>query len=1554
VRGVFDSLEGVRRALAVAAALALSVGGLVVAPSVSPPAQAAPAAGTPPDACADLLATGSCTIAYAEFPDGATVVVPASVASVVLLIAGGSGGGGGSGWSGDGIGGAGALVFGELDLGGDRTLVVQPGDHGEGTGRGWADGGEGGEGAGSYADGARGGGATAVAFASEGIDHPFAVAGGGGGGGGNVSYQNDTPSGGGGGGVGGAVNPDGADGSKYGAANGAGGSGGGADRPEGQAGGDGAGQGFNGSVGGGGGGGGYRHGGAGGEEGHIATCNARGVCPPNAMPGAGGGGGAGDSYDDGRLRRPAEVPGLLSAPPGAGSVTISIGEPEVFGCIPSDLAQPFSIPAGVDSYDVLIAGGAGSRGSNGAGQEGSGALVVGTLDVRGIDLLYYLVGCDPSHDGYGYGSPGASGSGAWGSNSGGGGGGASLIISGDGTEAALVAAGGGGGAGGDAFCLGSLCDFTGGKGGSGGGAPGGRQPYAGQPGSGTDAPSGGCAGCMTQGGHPYGDGGSGSSSSVAGGGGGGGAGYPQGGDGGNSSDRRAGGGGGAGSSFVGSRMSDSSVFASGSSASGFIVLIPRHRPVTSLTVEKVVTGAAAAFGTGPFAVRTTCAAGGTQYYDRTLPLSVSQPAVFADVPAQTTCDVVEVATGGATVPAAPVSVSVGTVPQTVALSNAFALAPLAIALESVVPGGVAFDLGTLSTRVSCEFDGRPIALPAGGVVDFVGSATWNAIAVQTLQVPVGAVCSVAQRAPLGDPDIAIVPASVAVPAGGGRIDVTDSYALVSLEVGKSTTGSGTAPAGATYPVEAACTFGGAPVTLASSVVEVAAGSTAVLPGLPRGASCTLTESDSHGAVATTYSPSRTVVAGSVARADVENRFEAGGLHVSVSLTGEGAGWVSAALAVDVLVECTQPGDSTPSFSQTFAVPATGGAISASPDVGSTCTIAETATAGATEVGYPLGTSVVVPGVGAASLEVVNRLDVADVVVESVNTGAGSDFANAASRAVVDGCAFEGLASGYAASIDFGAFGGSGTARGIAVGAECDVVQTAGTGAAVSFAQSGGAPSSAVPDGIRVTVAAAGPTTVTIENDFALGALAVTNTLTGDAAWASNASFTVEVECTFNGEPIARIGPAGVATLEFDSDGALLPGPGATALQSLVVGAVCSALESAAGGATVAYVPAGAGRSGDVVVPGVIAIGNDFPATRLTLDVAIGGNDAAAHADAEFLLQTVCAFNGVVLGPAPGGVNPRAEVALADGQNAVYELLPVGAECETTELTTHHATQVLPSTGRRATLGAAATAFSFTNVFDVAPLRVRQVVTGDGAAEYGLAQTYTAEVECRYPDGALVALPDDGYVPLSASNGFVRELSVPAGASCRIFEPDDYRATQRTLSPDQTVTLGGIAVLEATTRFDLATITVETTAHGTEAATTAFDYSTACVWPGPDPGLREPVPLVDPADAGFSQGSGASRDIEVLMYAYCTVVEVDTAGALRLAVTAQGERVGLVADGADGDLLPPGAVTFAFENWLAGSLPITGAELRPLLVLAAALLLVGAALTGAAAVRRLLR
>lgn len=88
-----------------------------------------------------------------------------------------------------------------------------------------------------------------------------------------------------------------------------------------------------------------------------------------------------------------------------------------------------------------------------------------------------------------------------------------------------------------------------------------------------------------------------------------------------------------------------------------------------------------------------------------------------------------------------------------------------------------------------------------------------------------------------------------VTAGGAASGIT----LRSIAVTKQVTGDGVAPSG-TFPVTVTCTSGGSPVSGYPATAAIAAGQTKTFPGIPVGAQCTVTETDSRGATSVAYAP----------------------------------------------------------------------------------------------------------------------------------------------------------------------------------------------------------------------------------------------------------------------------------------------------------------------------------------------------------------------------------------------------------------------------------------------------------------------------------------------------------------------------------------------------------------------------------------------------------------------------------------------------------------------------------------------------------------------------
>ena len=268
--------------------------------------------------------------------------------------------------------------------------------------------------------------------------------------------------------------------------------------------------------------------------------------------------------------------------------------------------QSFTIPAGVTSITIDIAGASGGDGSN-TYTGGLGARVQGTIAVNPGDVLDIYVGgqganstvnvVTPSVAAFGHSLGGIAGEAAQGQASPGGGGGGSTAIVDTANQAILAEAGAGGGGGGGAYDSSGTAALNGSAGGNGGnaGAPIGNNGTSGANynanstggggGSGATTTAGGNGGTAgtgntagiagSAGGSNGGNGASTSNAYMAGGGGGGGGRYGGGGGGAGGEQNTSpyyssgGGGGGGGSSYVPPNGTSTSGWQSGN---GYVVI----------------------------------------------------------------------------------------------------------------------------------------------------------------------------------------------------------------------------------------------------------------------------------------------------------------------------------------------------------------------------------------------------------------------------------------------------------------------------------------------------------------------------------------------------------------------------------------------------------------------------------------------------------------------------------------------------------------------------------------------------------------------------------------------------------------------------------------------------------------------------------------------------------------------------------------------------------------------------------------------------------------------
>ncbi len=436
-----------------------------------------------------------------------------------------------------------------------------------------------------------------------------------------------------------------------------------------------------------------------------------------------------------------------------------------------------------------------------------------------------------------------------------------------------------------------------------------------------------------------------------------------------------------------------------------------------------------------------------------------------------------------------------------------------------------------------------------------------------------------------------------------------------------------------------------------------------------------------------------------------------------------------------------------------------------------------------------------------------------------------------------------------------------------------------------------------------------------------------------------------ITCTLDGAAIAELGPGGSVTLHFEADGTPVDGHARELLSELPIGASCVADETQDGGAsTVAYAPA---ATVTIAASTDVTITNTFPASAITIDATVGGNDAVAHENEPFTFELGCTFNDLPIGAPPNGPDQPRGFSLVGGGAETFGQLPVGAQCTVTEVDSRHATSVTPDIVQSAVIDGDGAAVGFTNTFDVASLTLTEFVTGAGAETYGDGQTFFARALCTYSDGTPAVLADDGIHWLDAGDDFSESFTVPVGSTCTARQPLQL-ATSQVVSPPVSIVLGQQHVVTITSEFDLGDLRTTKTALGDFALSLRFGFTVACSapardWPvegQPRSDERMVVPLNGGAATSFGLLSGGSRNVQVLDGASCTTTEVDSHDALRVDVVATGANAS--TSGTTGTVVvrssTPGLI--AMTNHMTGSLPATGADVLDLLLDATAMLMAG--------------
>lgn len=975
-----------------------------------------------------------------------------------------------------------------------------------------------------------------------------------------------------------------------------------------------------------------------------------------------------------------------------------------------------------------------------------------------------------------------------------------------------------------------------------------------------------------------------------------------------------------------------------------------------LEVNKLVTGEGAAYAPDSFELNVECtSAVGTWVEEDLDPIPITvvpgTPTVVPNLPYGAECTITEDdgVNGESELIVGEVTIDSEDPddPTTITAINRYDLSSIVIDKEVVSDAedqaGEPVVFGPFDGTVECTFLGEPVYADGYDADNPMTFELSDGDSVEFDGLPVGAECTVTetgagnassttvtvQHGPLGDPvvtdgvsaDLTLVGDIVGEPRNS--VTLTNTYDVGSIHLTKVVDGSGADEYGdGPFTFDVVCTFddgdGTGPQTVYDDTVSLGGDDPleVTIDNLPAGASCDITETDDAGATDSVVTPNPvTVGADETAEVTATNTFDVGGIAVDKVIDNNTELPDAAFGPFEVALACTYegaeleiPGGATQEL--TPGTPVNYGGL----PIGSECVVTETDDGGATDTtistpveGGDPGEAVV--GGDPAEVTVTNVFASGAITVDKAVTGDGAPYAQGPYEVTL-ACTFDGedleIPGGATQIITDGA---TVTYGGLPIGAECTVTesdQNQATSVTID-------PESVVvggEDGTETSVA------VDVTNTYDLGQFTVTKDVVGDGADFGTGPFTVEVACTFEG---ADVEIPGGATRTIEPDGTVT-------YADLPVGAECDISESDDYGATdVAIDPDTVTVPGEGDDPVEVTVTNTYDVGTIEVDKELAGLGTDIYPVGPFEVTLECTFEGEPI-EIPGGATRE----FMPDDPAVYEGLPVGAECTVTETGTFGATETTMTVGDGAPVdgtsadvvvpendedGPTSVTVTATNTFRTSPLLVRKTVDGDGAQyapdmpepPYTVDSIdelpYEVTLECTFDNGdeavdvPIVAGPTRKFGP-----GFpAAYFGIPDGSECTVTESDTGSATTVTVSPDMPVVINEDeqAVVDVTNTYDLGEFQVEKVVDGDGAqyGTGPFEVTAECTFEG------------TPIDMDAEAIGGATRTIapdEPATYgglpvgADCVVTETEPGGATSTTVSTT------VEDGEPGQVVVPGA------------------------------------------------
>jgi hypothetical protein len=696
-------------------------------------------------------------------------------------------------------------------------------------------------------------------------------------------------------------------------------------------------------------------------------------------------------------------------------------------------------------------------------------------------------------------------------------------------------------------------------------------------------------------------------------------------------------------------------------------------------------------------------------------------------------------------------------PGRVTLENYYLTGALEVT-KSVVGAGAGFGDGPFEVSLACERDGIAVDIAGGATRSLTAGGTAN----YTL-LPSGAECTLTETDPAGATSSRLLDADGTeltddVAAGTSftvvvdetvllddqaqpALEVENTFELASLAVTKTVESAavdetGSAIAFGPFPVAVDCLFEASPVfgtgydadtPMRSSLAD---GATWTIEGLPNGALCTVTETDTMDAGGTALvvvvdggdpvavdGATADVVLGTSTSVAITNSYPVGALTLTKAVTGVGAdAWADAPFQLDVVCELDDATGERTVYTGSFTVERGDDPIEIGDlPVGALCTITESKTGGASATsivvdgGEPFAglTASVVIDETTHEVTVTNRFDLGEVSVTKVRDGAGRETWGAGPFEVELSCTRD--IDGVEQSITVP----GGAARelssetlytaswtGLPHDAECRVVET----------RTAGATSSAID--LESVIVGDEPVGFVVTNTFDVGSVRVDKTFAGDGAGVYvQGPFEATLACTLEIDGVVtELAIPGGAAREL-TDG----GGWSARWDDIPAGADCTVTETRSGGATSVVL-----TDAEFVVVAddehVVGVENTFLLASFSITKAVTGPFAAEGRDKTFLIETSCVWerDGELVPMLPGGwptapgePDPDAPTSvtseIANGVTVTFDELPATSVCSIEEVDSGGATAqllwmggVLQAGGL--TLGGGANDSTLSNVF----------------------------------------------------------------------------------------------------------------------------------------------------------------------------------------------------------------------------------------------------------------